>query len=275
MEKSEMAAFQRVVWQWYQGHGRHDLPWRSPEADGSFDPYKILVSEFMLQQTQVKRVVPKFASFMQLFPDVTSLAASPLADVLKAWNGLGYNRRAKFLWQAAKKITDEWRGVFPQDVAKLTKLPGVGTNTAGAVMAYAFDSPAIFIETNIRTVFIHHFFVGQQGVADDQILTYVKRSLSTQPSARGWYWALMDYGSYLKLAVGNVSRASSSYTRQSRFEGSIRQIRGQVLRQLSRRPIHKQTLSKHIPDSRLDEVIKHLIREGLIQEYNDCLRLAA
>src|SRR6185437_9030478 len=163
----DTAAIQRFMAQltaYYEAHGRHDLPWRLPAPDGSFDPYKILVSEVMLQQTQVGRVLPKYQQFLSRFPDVKSLATAPLGDVLKMWNGLGYNRRAKFLWLAAQKIVDGFGGVFPSDVQQLELLPGVGANTAGAIRVYAFNKPAIFIETNIRTVYIHHFFDGQKDI---------------------------------------------------------------------------------------------------------------
>jgi A/G-specific adenine glycosylase len=161
MDERTRAEFREAVWDFYHDHGRHDLPWRLPEADGSFDPYKILVSEIMLQQTQVPRVILKYEAFLAKFPDVKSLAVANLGEVLSAWNGLGYNRRAKFLLSAAQKTMRDFGGTFPADAAELQQLPGVGANTAGAVAVYAFNQPAAFIETNIRTVFIHHFF-GEQ-----------------------------------------------------------------------------------------------------------------
>jgi A/G-specific adenine glycosylase len=142
--------FQKTVWDFYRAH-RRTMPWRVEPA-----PYFVLVSELMLQQTQVSRVQSKFISFIRKFPTIEALAAAPLADVLGAWSGLGYNRRAKFLWQAAQDI--QAKGSFPQTVDLLMQLPGIGANTAGAIAAYAFNRPVFFIETNIRTVFIHHFF---------------------------------------------------------------------------------------------------------------------
>src|SRR5581483_10081855 len=114
MNTRQRESFQQTIWQFYEAHGRHDLPWRLPAADGSFDPYTILVSEIMLQQTQVPRVMPKYSEFLATFPTAEALASVPLGPVLGVWNGLGYNRRAKFLWSAAKAITHEWQGVFPK-----------------------------------------------------------------------------------------------------------------------------------------------------------------
>src|SRR5215471_3425360 len=170
--------FCKLVFEYYQNHGRHDLPWRLPDSNGSFHPYKILVSEIMLQQTQVPRVLPKFKDFIGQFPTIQSLAQAPLKDVLVAWQGLGYNRRAKFLWQAAQAIIQDSEGTVPSTESDLVKLPGIGKNTAGAISAYAFNQPAIFIETNIRTVFIHHFFKDQVDVPDKALLGLVGATLS-------------------------------------------------------------------------------------------------
>lgn len=260
--------FQEAVWDFYHEHGRHDLPWRQ----GQLDPYHILVSELMLQQTQVGRVIPKYHEFLARFPDVQRLAAAPLGEVLRAWSGLGYNRRAKFLQQAAQVIVTQFGGVFPPSVAELTQLPGVGVNTAGAIVAYAFDRPVSFVETNIRTVYLHHFFHDETNVADKAILELVEQTLDAE-HARDWYWALMDYGAHLKKTVGNPNQRSRSYAKQPKFEGSRRQIRGQVLRLLSNRPMTRQKLAEQISDERLADVLTELITEGLIQRYGRSLSL--
>jgi A/G-specific adenine glycosylase len=197
--------FRDMVFDYYYAHGRSALPWRQPLVDGNFDPYKILVSELMLQQTQVNRVIPKYIAFLQKFPTLDMLSMSSQGDVLRAWSGLGYNRRAKFLQQAASIIQQKYNGVFPQTIAELATLPGVGVNTAGAIMAYAFDQPVTFIETNIRTVFIHSFFVNQEAISDRAIAEVVQASLPTE-NFREWYWALMDYGAYLKAQGLNLTR---------------------------------------------------------------------
>jgi A/G-specific adenine glycosylase len=265
MDMREIAKFRKTVWEFYHGHGRRDLPWRLPEANNSFDPYKILVSEIMLQQTQVPRVIPKYKEFLEKFPNTESLAAASLNEVLAVWNGLGYNRRAKFLWQAAQKVVADFGGVFPQDVTELQTLPGVGPNTAGAVMVYAFNRPIAFVETNIRTVFIHHFFKDQKGIPDAAIKQLVSETIDTQ-NPRTWFWALMDYGRFLKQTVGNLSRASKSYTKQSKFEGSKRQLRGQIIRMLINNPVTKRKLSSIVTDARLDDVLDDLVREGMVQK---------
>jgi A/G-specific adenine glycosylase len=271
MQQGRTQEFQDTVLAFYHEHGRHDLPWRTPEADGSFDPYKIMVSEIMLQQTQVARVIPKFQAFLRLFPDFKSLAAAPLGDVLKAWSGLGYNRRAKFLWQAAGQVQQEFGGQVPHSSHELVKLSGIGPNTAGAVLAYSCNIPSVFIETNVRTVFIHHFFAGRQGISDRDILEVVARSLPED--ARTWYWALMDYGTHLKQTIGNLNKSSKHYTVQSRFVGSKRQIRGQVLRELGQGMRAATYLAAVIPDERLPQVLAGLVQEGLVEMVDNCYKL--
>jgi A/G-specific adenine glycosylase len=249
---------------YYRTHGRHSLPWRQPEADRSFDPYKILVSEIMLQQTQVPRVIPKFVAFMQTFPTVSVLAVASLGEVLVAWQGLGYNRRAKFLWQAAKDIEVAYGGEFPRTIEALTKLPGVGKNTAGAILAYTFNEPVAFIETNIRTVFIHHFFAGQANIPDSAIVPLLAETLDRE-NPRVFYWSLMDYGGYLKRAIGNLSRASRAYAKQTKFAGSLRQVRGHALRLLAVGPMERERLLERLADSRAEAVLRDLEGEGMIR----------
>jgi A/G-specific adenine glycosylase len=262
------SAFQELVWNYYHDFGRHNLAWRQPEPDGSFDPYKIMVSELMLQQTQVQRVAPKYQEFLRLFPEVATLAQAVLGDVLRVWTGLGYNRRAKFLHQSATMVMTDFGGVFPTDTAQLVKLPGVGINTAGAIATYAYNQPVVFIETNIRTVIIHHFFDDQMGIADKGILELAERTLDRE-HPREWYWALMDYGSSLKKSVGNVSRQSKTYAKQSTFAGSKRQIRGQVIKLLGNGALPQAELISKIADERLKTVLADLLDECLIRRLPD------
>lgn len=249
------------------------MPWRLPTSDGTFNPYKIMVSELMLQQTQVPRVIPKYHEFVAKFPDAPSLAKASLGEVLKAWSGLGYNRRAKFLWQAAQHIVDGLDGKFPRTSEGLVVLPGVGKNTAGAIMAYAYNAPVVFIETNIRTVFIHHFFSGQTDVADKDIATKVAETLMAN-NAREWYWALMDYGTYIKQTVGNVSRVSKTYKKQSAFHGSKRQIRGLFIRELAKGPKTETMLLELAADDRAVTVLQELAAEHMIMYQNGEYKLA-
>lgn len=256
----QLEDFRRTVWDYYNAHSRHDLPWRQPP----FDPYQILVSEIMLQQTQVQRVIPKYAEFLAAFPTVEALAAAPLGDVLRVWSGLGYNRRAKYLWQTADTISRTFHGQFPSVISELVELPGVGMNTAGAVLAYAFNQPVVFIETNIRTVFLHHFFADASDVADREISELVMATLDNE-RPREWYWALMDYGSFLKQTVGNANHRSRHYSRQSVFAGSRRQLRGAVLRGLAAGPQSLDELQRQLNDERLADIIDDLLREKLIR----------
>lgn len=259
----QQAAFTETLWDNYARHGRGNLPWRTSEPDGSFDPYKILVSELMLQQTQVPRVIPKYAQFLERFPTVQVLAQAELGDVLRIWQGLGYNRRAKYLHQTAQivyKLSN-----FPMTLEELVKLPGVGINTAGAIMAYAFNQPVVFIETNVRTVYIHHFLHDQTDVPDTLLRMLVEQTLDHE-NPREFYWALMDYGSYLKATVGNPGRASKHYARQSAFHGSRRQVRGQIIRLLGTAQLTYDELKALIADDRLDAVLDELTQESLIHQ---------
>jgi A/G-specific adenine glycosylase len=207
----------------YRDHAR-DLPWRKTR-----DPYHILVSEMMLQQTQVARVVHKYEDFLSRFPDMASLAESPAADVLAAWQGLGYNRRALALRECAKTLMAQSGGALPRTLRQLTALPGIGPATGGAILAFAHGIAVPFIETNIRAAFLHYFFPGREDVADTEILPLVSATLDRE-DPRTWYYALMDYGSRLKKTFPNPSRRSRHHRPQSAFEGSRRQLRAHVLR---------------------------------------------
>ena len=219
MNKKE-SAFVATVWDFFSEHGRHTLPWRK-----THDPYKILVSEIMLQQTQVDRVLPKYTAFIKQFPTVRALSAASLREVLSSWQGLGYNRRAKMLHACAVRIVKEHKGKFPRTASALEALPGIGPYTAAAIMAFAFNKPKPLIETNVRSVYLHHFFKGKTQVSDKELLPIVERTMDKE-RIREWYWALMDYGTWIKKTYGNPNSQSSSYTQQSAFRGSNRQIRG-------------------------------------------------
>lgn len=267
----QAADFLRELEAYYQANARV-LPWRIPEPDGGFDAYKILVSEIMLQQTQVGRVASKYEEFLKLFPTADALAEAPLPAVLAAWSGLGYNRRAKFLWQAAGQLVAHSQ---PWDFDTLVACPGIGPNTAAAVLAYAYDLPVLFIETNIRTVIIHHFFADRQNIPDKQILQTLAeiRSLEGKLGNREFYWAMMDYGTYLKSTVGNVNRQSRAYAKQSKFQGSRRQIRGQVIRLLLGGPQSLAQVQEQIPDTRLHDVLEGLVQEKLLMFQGKTLML--
>jgi A/G-specific adenine glycosylase len=271
IDEPSLSQFQTEILNYYQDFGRHDLPWRQPDAKNGYDSYKILVSEIMLQQTQVGRVIEKYQQFLCRFPSVEDLAVAELADVLRQWSGLGYNRRAKYLHETARVLMNAGNSL-PDTQEALVKLPGIGPNTAGAILAYAFNKPSVFIETNIRTVYINYFFQAGQIVTDQAILELVALSLGAI-NPRQWYWALMDYGSYLKRTIGNPNSASKHYTKQSKFEGSRRQIRGQVVRLLSKRSYQFSELIGVISDERLADVLEDLKQERIIRIRNGLIGL--
>jgi A/G-specific adenine glycosylase len=264
------AGFRKKVLSFYQKNGR-DFPWRS-----TTNPYRILVSEIMLQQTQTHRVVPKYLLFLKSFPTLESLAQAKLPEVLKLWQGLGYNRRALMLHRAAQRSFDvkKRRYVLPVSYDELLKLPGIGPYTASAVMTFAHNEPRTMIETNIRAALIHEFFLGQNKVSDDQLLPILAKAIP-QNNPREFYQALMDYGAFLKQKFPNPSRRSSHYTKQSKFTGSDRQIRGEIIRTLTRdggaNP--KMFLAVAQSQERLMRIVARLTKEGLVAKKNGMLIL--
>ena len=230
-----------------------DLPWRRTR-----DPYKIWLSEVMLQQTQVARVETRWQEWLDRFPTVGDLAAAPVSDVLTAWQGMGYNRRALSLKKAAETIAQEHDGAFPRSVKELVALPGIGPATAQGIRSFAFDLPGVYLETNVRTVVLHHLFPDASEVSDKELTPIVEATCpaavctdeadeatvrlqlagrfadpqDARDTPRAWYYAMLDYGAYLKKTVPNPSRRAKAYTRQSKFEGSRRQKRAEAVRML-------------------------------------------
>lgn len=279
--------FQNKVWRYYDSSKRQ-LPWRQVKPDGTIDAYKILVSELMLQQTQVGRVLAKYESFLFKFPNITALASAPLSEVLVQWSGLGYNRRAKYLHDAAQTLSgqsSEW------GYDKLINIKGIAHNTAAAILVYAYNRRYVFIETNIRTVFIDEFFNNHTRVSDKEIIELVEktlpdintglvRSASKRPSSqqqnyREWYWALMDYGSHLKATSGNSANRSVLYRRQSTFAGSKRQVRGKVIQLLQKRDYSETELINLLSDERSADVVSELLKEGLISRRGNEITLGS
>lgn len=253
--------FTELIWQ----KGRElyrDMPWRDDTR-----AYYVLVSELMLQQTQVDRVIPKFNAFIAAFPDEQALARASLADVLQLWQGLGYNRRAKYLHDAAKKVIGEYKGVFPSEKTALLSLPGVGPNTAGAILNYAYNVAEPFIETNVRTVYFHHFFPDGEVVSDKVLLELVKETIDSE-HPREFYWALMDYGNYLKRQGAARLAQSAHYKKQSPLKGSIREVRGQLIALLADGPVAQaELMDRYAGDERFIPAFEGLRRDGLIAEY--------
>lgn len=246
-----------------------DMPWRQDTRG-----YYVLVSEIMLQQTQVDRVIQKFEQFIDRFPDFQALARAPLADVLVLWSGLGYNRRAKFLHEAARIVTAEHGGELPATEIDLIKLPGVGKNTAGALLAYVYSQPVYYIETNVRTVYLHHFFTGRNDITDAMIQDKLCTTLDSE-HPREFYWALMDYGAWLKkTGVRNIS-ASKHYRKQTPLKGSVREIRGNILKTLTRGAMAYSQLVMTVDpgDGRFAHAYHQLLEEQLIEQDENFVHL--
>src|SRR3989344_2643446 len=261
MRSSGVLKFRRTVWAYWEKSGRHDLPWRKTK-----DPYRVLVSEVMLQQTQVPRVIEKYKEFLKKFPTVRALAKASLSDVLKVWSGLGYNRRGKYLHDAAKEIVGRHKGNIRRVLEH--PLPGVGPYTRAAVRVFAYNEPGILIETNIRAAFIHHFHsnvLQNVRISDVEIIPPATLAAEGQ-DPREWHWALMDYGAYLKRSGVHNNSRSAHYTKQSKFEGSLRQVRGAILRELHSGSKTALTLYSLIRANKriAGKALEGLVRDGLI-----------
>ena len=239
LSDSQIAEFQNLVLSKGQDLYR-EMPWRSDT-----NPYNILLSEVMLQQTQVGRVLQKFKEFKTTFPTLDDLAHADFQEVLAHWSGLGYNRRAKFLHQTAQQIIQ--LESFPIEQSILQKCPGIGENTAASILVYAFNQPLVFLETNVRTVLIYHFFQEEREKVEESVLKHLADQVLYRQNPRQWYWALMDYGTYLKKTVGNFNKYSQKHTVQSKFEGSFRQKRADVLRLLLQKgPLTTEEISEFL-----------------------------
>ncbi len=260
LSSTRVADFRKEIYAHYRAHGRRDLPWRKTKS-----AYRILVSEFMLQQTQVARVVEKYGPFVERFPDFESLARARLRDVLKEWSGLGYNRRALLLREAARIVVARFDGTTPREFEQLLALPGIGRATASEISAFAFGEPRAFIETNVRAVYIHFFFAGRERVADSELMPLVEQTLDRK-NPRKWYYALMDYGAALKREHANPSRRSAHHAKQARFEGSDRQARGLIVRALAGRNMEERELAgaTGLSLARIRSVYPGLRRDGLV-----------
>ena len=259
---AQVRAFRKKVYAYYDREGR-DLPWRK-----NLKPYGVLVSEVMLQQTQVGRVLEKYREFLAAFPDFPALARAPLTKLLLIWQGMGYNRRALALRALAQKVVDDHCGRLPSDPEKLLALPGIGKYTAGAIAAFAFNKPVVFMDTNIRRVYIHEFLPEWDGIHDDELTPLVLQTLDTG-NPRKWYNALMDYGTMLKREQINPNRRSAHYTRQSPFDNSNRQVRGRILKILVGGPPY--TPAQIVKRSGMDaeRVKKNLVlleKEGFVRK---------
>lgn len=259
-----------------------DLPWRNID-----DPYAVLVSEVMLQQTQVSRVTDYWQRFLATFPTVDALAAASTSDVLTLWQGLGYNRRALALKRIADECSARWGGTLPQTSQELVQLPGIGPATAAGVMAFAYNQPSCYIETNVRTVFLQEVFPALEKVSDRTLMPFVEAAAACafeQVSPRVWYYALLDYGAHLKTVQPNPSRRSAHYSRQSTFEGSHRQKRSFVLRCVlansegisiaqvrAELATSEKKKGREVDSAEFDQILGELVSEGFFKIEDDLL----
>lgn len=267
--------FSATVWE----RGRElyrDLPWRD-----THDPYAILLSEVMLQQTQVSRVMGRWEQWLETFPTIADLASAPLPPVLELWQGMGYNRRALNLKRCAEEVVVMHDGVVPSDKKALLALPGIGPSTSAGVRIFAFRQPDMYLETNVRAVFIHELFPGRESVADKELVSLVEATCPQDARVRAWYYALLDYGAHLKKTMPNPTRRSKHYTRQSKFEGSHRQKRAYLLRRVIDDALSTEDLARDLAQSErasgrqepsVEEVraiLDELEREGFVMRRGD------
>jgi A/G-specific adenine glycosylase len=268
---ASIGKFRKMVLTFYADRGR-DLAWRR-----TTDPYHILVSEIMLQQTQVERVAVKYPAFIAAFPDFSSLAGAPLSDILAVWQGMGYNRRAISLQKCALRVVEKYDGALPQDPDILATFPGIGKATAASICTFAFNMPVVFIETNIRRVFIHFFFGDLEEVDDTEILPIARQVLPVQ-DPRTWYNALMDLGAALKKTGKNPNRRSRQYTKQAAFEGSDRKIRGHILRLLlAEKHLTQKVITGKFSEepARIVRILHDLEAEGFITRTGSSFTIAS
>ncbi len=257
-----ISEFQKIIYDYYKQYGRK-FPFRM-----KISPYYVLISEIMLQQTQTSRVSKRFLDFIKAFPDFQSLANASINDVLKKWQGLGYNRRALALKEIAKRIVNDFQGVLPETVDILKTFPQIGLNTASSIITFAFNKPSYFIETNIRRVYIYFFFFGKDNIDDRDILKILKKTIDLH-NPRKWYYALMDYGVMLKKNHPELHKKSKHYKKQSSFKGSNRQLRGLLIKLLlEKKSITQEELIKelNIPKNKLINIINQLEKEGFLKK---------
>jgi A/G-specific adenine glycosylase len=270
LSRDQIRGFRDTIYRYYRAHKR-EMPWRQTR-----NPYHILVSEIMLQQTQVERVIGKFGDFLDKFPDFETLAWAAWPEVLAVWQGLGYNRRALSLKRLAQAVLENWDGSLPNREEDLRSLPGIGPATAGALLAFAFEKPVVFIETNIRRVFLHFFFGDKENVSDREILPLVAQTLDRK-RVRDWYYALMDYGANLRGSFSNPNRRSAHYARQSPFNGSNREVRGRILKTLLGKTVssvEELAQAMGISSDRTKPALEQLLAEGFVIRSGEGLCLA-
>ncbi len=266
IDKKKAADLRRLVRAFYRRRGRA-LPFRETR-----DPYAITVSEIMLQQTQVERVVPKYLAWLRLFPDWPALARADNRAILAAWSGLGYNRRALYLRDMARVVVEEYDGRLPEDPTELRRLPGIGPYTANAIAAFAFGRRVAAVDTNVRRVLIHLLELPPNTPLKQ--IEEIAAQLLPRTNIREWHYALMDYA---RLGMDSKAhRRIKPLSRQSKFEGSLRQIRGEIIRQLTeRRSIRIAAVAESMQRDQADvrRAAESLARENVVVVTAKTIRL--
>jgi A/G-specific adenine glycosylase len=269
-DTASLQLFRSSILDFYAKHGRR-FSWRETS-----DPYHILLSEVMLQQTQTSRVEPKYELFLSLWPDFASLAKAPLDELLFHWKGLGYNRRALNLRKSAL-LTEQWGWTIPADEDAIASLPGVGKATTAALLAFSFQKQSIYLETNIRRVLLTCFYPEAEQVKDKELEQLLALLVSEIEDVKSWYYALMDYGVLLKALLPNANTRSAHYTRQSVFENSNRQIRGQLIHLLSdtgAKDIQQiAAILSRFDEERIYSCLNDLQKEGFVQKSDGVYRI--
>lgn len=266
LTNSQVLSFQELIFSWWTKN-RRDLPWRQTR-----DPYKIHISEVMLQQTQVSRVIPVYSAFLQTYPTVQALALASVGSVLVAWRGMGYNRRALYLVQTAQKIVQEHNGIYPDKEKDLRHLPGLGIYTARAILVFAYQQQVAFVDTNIKKIIEQHFFNGEQQKA------LLVQSVADQllPVGRAWDWhqALMDYGS----AIHQKSKRNGN-KEAIPFKDTHRFIRGRIMDMVRDQDWEEEHLVQTFQEkyrkeeARIFYNLNNLLQEGLLSKDGNIIHL--
>ncbi|NLK04847.1 MAG: DNA repair protein [Spirochaetales bacterium] len=269
-DASSLSLFRSSILDFYAHHGRQ-FAWRETS-----DPYRILLSEVMLQQTQTSRVEPKYELFLSLWPDFSSLAKAPLDELLFHWKGLGYNRRALNLRKSAL-LTEQWGWTIPPDEMAIASLPGVGKATTAALLAFSYQKRSLYLETNIRRVLLTCFFSEEEQVKDKELEKLLALLVAGIEDVKSWYYALMDYGVLLKALLPNANTRSAHYIKQSVFENSNRQIRGQLIHLLADTGAKDSqqivSILSRFEQERILSCLADLQKEGFVQEKEGVYRI--
>ncbi len=256
LTSTKITSFQKKIFKWWEAN-RRVFPWRE-----TTEPYAILVSELMLQQTQAPRVVEKFNQFVEVFPDLESLAKAQKFEILQLWSGLGYNRRAIWLQEAAQMIIE--RKEFPNTPEELQKMKGIGKYSAHSILIFAFNYDLATVDTNIRRILVAEKFAEEK--TSERDLWEIAKKLVPKGRSRDWHNALMDYGS-IELTVAKTG--IKPLTKQGKFKGSDREYRGKILKLLlesKKITINQMITVLNLQEVKLESILQKMVKENLIKK---------